>query len=58
LEKVTQPEIAQGIINAREGKVELTAGYDGVFGHVKVGNTKSENKTKEIPTVTPQKKLF
>ena len=38
LEAVVQPEIAQGIINAREGKVKLVAGYDGVFGHVSVGS--------------------
>ncbi len=37
LEAATTPEMAQGIINAREGKVELIAGYDGVFGHVSVG---------------------
>ncbi|MFA6376837.1 MAG: endonuclease Q family protein [Candidatus Paceibacterota bacterium] len=37
LEGVTTPEIAQGIIDAREGRVELVAGYDGVFGHVSVG---------------------
>jgi len=36
LSKVVSPEIAQGIVNAREGKVELIAGYDGVFGHVKI----------------------
>jgi len=37
LEGATTPEIAQGIVNAREGKVGLVAGYDGVFGHVFVG---------------------
>ncbi|UMX47740.1 MAG: endonuclease Q family protein [Candidatus Nealsonbacteria bacterium DGGOD1a] len=36
LESATTPEIAQGIVDAREGKVELVAGYDGVFGHVSV----------------------
>jgi uncharacterized protein (TIGR00375 family) len=36
LEGATTPEIAGGIINAREGKVNLVAGYDGVFGHVSV----------------------
>ena len=36
LENVTSADIAQGIINAREGRVELIAGYDGVFGHVKI----------------------
>jgi PHP family Zn ribbon phosphoesterase len=37
LQKATSPEIAQGIVNAREGRVQLVAGYDGVFGHVSVG---------------------
>lgn len=37
LEQTTSLEIAQGIINAREGNVELIGGYDGVFGHVSVG---------------------
>ena len=36
LDKVTDLAIAQGIIDAREGRVELVAGYDGVFGHVKI----------------------
>jgi uncharacterized protein (TIGR00375 family) len=36
LQKATSPEIAQGIVDAREGRVELVAGYDGVFGHVSV----------------------
>ena len=36
LEKITLPEIALGIRNVREGKVQISAGYDGVFGKVKV----------------------
>lgn len=36
LSQITLPEIAAGIVAAREGRVELVAGYDGVFGHVKV----------------------
>jgi uncharacterized protein (TIGR00375 family) len=50
LEGVTTPELAQGIVDAREGRVELVAGYDGVFGHVKVA--------KDRGPITPQKGLF
>jgi uncharacterized protein (TIGR00375 family) len=36
LEKMTLPEIALAIKNVQEGKVQISAGYDGVFGKVKV----------------------
>jgi uncharacterized protein (TIGR00375 family) len=36
LEAVTLPEIAEGIIRAREGKVFIEPGYDGVYGKVKI----------------------
>jgi uncharacterized protein (TIGR00375 family) len=36
LEAVTLPEIAEGIIRAREGKVYIEPGYDGVYGKVKI----------------------
>lgn len=36
MEKVTEAAIARGIVDAREGRVKLIAGYDGVFGHVKI----------------------
>jgi len=36
LEKMTEPEIVAGIKSVREGKVQISAGYDGVFGTVKV----------------------
>ena len=65
LQKATSSEVAQGIVDAREGRVELIAGYDGVFGHVKVCKTApTENKTavaaeKMKEKITPaQKKLF
>jgi PHP family Zn ribbon phosphoesterase len=58
LEKVTLPEIARGIINSRNGDVELVAGYDGVFGHVKVaGNLKMPGQTEKSDPVD-QKKIF
>jgi uncharacterized protein (TIGR00375 family) len=36
LEAVTLPEIAEGIIRTREGKVFIEPGYDGVYGKIKI----------------------
>jgi PHP family Zn ribbon phosphoesterase len=36
LETVTLPEIAEGIIRAREGKVFIEPGYDGVYGKIRI----------------------
>jgi uncharacterized protein (TIGR00375 family) len=36
LEKVTLPEVAEGIIRMREGKVFKEPGYDGVYGKIKI----------------------
>jgi len=36
LKKITTEKIAQGIIKMRKGKVNRTAGYDGVYGQIKV----------------------
>ncbi len=36
LEKITTPEIVLGIKNVRAGNVDISAGYDGVYGVVKV----------------------
>lgn len=36
LSKIAEPEIVTGIKSVREGKVQISAGYDGVFGTVKV----------------------
>jgi len=49
---VTSPEIAEGIIRAREGKVSITPGYDGVYGHVTIFS-KGEQKN-----IKKQKTLF
>jgi len=46
--QITSSEIAQGIINAREGNVQLTAGYDGVFGHVHI---KTNSCANELPPI-------
>jgi uncharacterized protein (TIGR00375 family) len=36
LEAVTLPEIAEGILRAREGKVFIEPGYDGVYGKIRI----------------------
>jgi len=43
LKEVVSPEIAEGIIRVREGKIELEPGYDGVFGRINIFS-KSERK--------------
>lgn len=61
LEVATSAEIAQGIVDAREGKVELVAGYDGVFGRVKVAKNKKGSVfsgTGEKNKFIPQQGLF
>ena len=44
LKKATSPEIAEGIIRAREGKVLIEPGYDGVYGKIKVFFDKEEKE--------------
>lgn len=36
LEAATLPEIAEGIIRAREGRVQIEPGYDGVYGKIRI----------------------
>ena len=53
LKSVVLPEIAEGIIRVRQGKVQLEPGYDGVFGKVMI--FPPEKKRKNLPK---QKTLF
>jgi uncharacterized protein (TIGR00375 family) len=53
LKKVTLPEIAEGIIRVRGGKVNVIPGYDGVYGKIKVFG---EEEPKPEPA--KQKTLF
>ena len=52
LEKIALPEIAEGIIRVREGKVFIEPGYDGVYGKIRIFQ-KGEQKI-----VSRQKTLF
>ena len=52
LEKVTLPEIAEGIARVREGKVNIEPGFDGVYGKIRIFS-KGEQKV-----VSRQKTLF
>jgi uncharacterized protein (TIGR00375 family) len=52
LEAATLPEITEGIIRVREGKVFIEPGYDGVYGKIRIFS-KEEQKT-----VSRQKTLF
>jgi PHP family Zn ribbon phosphoesterase len=36
------PEIAEGIIRAREGKVFIEPGYDGVYGKIRIFQKKEQ----------------
>jgi len=53
LEKATLPEIAEGIIRVRQGKVHIEPGYDGVYGKIKIFSPQEEKKM-----ISRQKTLF
>jgi len=56
IEEKSLPEIAEGIMRMREGKVSINPGYDGVYGEIKIFKQK-ENKKVQNSGVS-QKTLF
>jgi len=52
LRDATLPEIAEGIMRVREGKVRIEPGYDGEYGKIEIF------KEGEQQTITTQKSLF
>ena len=52
LRSATLPEVAEGIIRVREGKVKIEPGYDGEYGKIEIF------KQGEQQTIAPQKSLF
>ena len=48
IENECPPRIAHGILNVREGNVEVIPGYDGVYGKVNVYKGPEEKKEKQL----------
>ena len=55
IERESLPEIAEGIIRVRDGKVFIDPGYDGVYGKIKIFSEEEHKRKKDF---YPQKTLF
>ncbi len=51
LEAVSLPEISEGIIRAREGKVYVEPGYDGVYGKVRIFSKEEKKELSKQETL-------
>lgn len=51
LSNVTCGEVSEGIIRAREGKISIEPGYDGVFGKIKIFSKQERKKYKGQETL-------
>ena len=47
LKSATLPEIAEGIIRVKEGKVNIEPGYDGVYGKINIFSQKEKKQIKQ-----------
>ena len=47
----TLPEIAEGIIRVRQGRVSLTPGYDGAFGKIHIFSKEEKKKLSNQSTL-------
>lgn len=56
IEIASLPEIAEGVIRMREGKVLIEPGYDGVYGKIKIFS--EEERKKQTKKSVKQKTLF
>jgi uncharacterized protein (TIGR00375 family) len=51
LEKATLPEIVEGIIRVREGKVIIEPGYDGVYGKIRIFSKEEKKESSKQTTL-------
>jgi len=51
LEAVTLPEITEGIMRTREGKVHIEPGYDGIFGKIRIFSKKEKKELSKQETL-------
>jgi uncharacterized protein (TIGR00375 family) len=58
IEDNSLPEIAEGIIRMREGKVFIEPGYDGAYGKIKIFTEREWPKNNKKNKIFPQKTLF
>jgi PHP family Zn ribbon phosphoesterase len=48
LGKSTPPKILEGIKRVREGKINITPGFDGVYGKIQIFEEKEKEETKQL----------